>query len=95
MIKISVTKERILIEGHANYADPGHDIVCAAISTLVLTLERSIRSLTKDRPDITMYDGYTELKIGHLSEESNLLIDAFFIGVSGIADEYPEYVSII
>jgi uncharacterized protein YsxB (DUF464 family) len=34
---------------------------------------------------------YTE----HLSEQSRLLVDAFLIGITGIAESYPENVKII
>ena len=42
MIKIKVSKEgnkykNIVITGHANYAEYGKDIVCAAVSATVLT----------------------------------------------------------
>ena len=33
---------RITIEGHANYAPPGQDIVCASVSTLVQVLIKTI-----------------------------------------------------
>ena len=42
MIKVKLTKnnnyyKRIIITGHANYDDFGKDIVCAAVSSTVIT----------------------------------------------------------
>ena len=34
MIVVNVQKDRITVSGHAEYAEHGRDIVCAAISTL-------------------------------------------------------------
>lgn len=37
MIKVSINKNRIVITGHAGYADYGKDIVCASCSSIVIT----------------------------------------------------------
>lgn len=37
MIKVYVSNKRIVIEGHANYDDYGKDIVCASVSSIVIT----------------------------------------------------------
>ena len=37
MIKIEVKKKNISIVGHANYDEYGKDIVCAAVSSVVIT----------------------------------------------------------
>ena len=36
MIKVKVTKDIISIKGHANYGDYGKDIVCSAVSSVVM-----------------------------------------------------------
>ncbi len=35
MIKVKVNNDSIIIKGHANFADYGKDIVCAAVSSIV------------------------------------------------------------
>ena len=42
MIKVEVTKDNISIHGHAMYDDYGKDIVCAAVSSIVMTSVESI-----------------------------------------------------
>ncbi len=37
MIKVQVNNKEIIITGHANFADYGKDIVCAAASSIVIT----------------------------------------------------------
>lgn len=95
MITIHLTPERLEVDGHARFAAPGHDIVCAAVSALTVNLINSINALTPDRVQADVGDGHTELEIGNLSEGARLLVDSFFIGVSSVADEYPECVRII
>jgi len=79
----------LLGEGHAGYAEPGRDIVCAAISALTQTLVTSVEELTEDKIkyDIGKADDYIEH--GNLSERAQVLFDSFFIGVQMVADSYP------
>lgn len=94
MIELSVQKESISVTGHAGYAPPGQDIVCAGVTALAQTLAASLDNLTDDDPDYTIAPGVFILKIKDLSEKSRTLVDSFFIGICGIADIYPDYVRI-
>ena len=95
MITIHVTKDQITVTGHARAGPVGQDIVCAAVSALCLTLEKSITDLTEDYPDIEMESGNFILGIGNLSEKSKTLVDSFFLGICKIADAYPAHVRMI
>ena len=95
MIEVRVRKSQILVSGHANYAEPGKDIVCAGVSTLAQSLIRSIESLTSDEIECEITPGWIDLRYKDLSDASKVLIDSFFIGITMIADEYPEYVRIM
>ncbi|MCD8207143.1 MAG: ribosomal-processing cysteine protease Prp [Bacteroidales bacterium] len=96
MINISVNPGVITVTGHAGYADPGQDIVCAAVSVLWQTLIESIKALTDDLIEYD-FEGeqITRLVYRNPSDRTKVLIDSFFIGISGIADEYPDYVNIV
>lgn len=94
MIQVSRQEGGIIIKGHANYAEPGKDIVCAAISVLVQNLIQSIEELTQDTIQYVMSPGTVDIKFGNLSEQAQLLVDSFFIGVCSIAEQYPENVQI-
>ena len=95
MIKVQRHSGGITLNGHANYAPIGQDIVCAGVSTLVQALIQSIEQLTADKITYDMSPGTVDIKFGNLSEQSKLLIDSFFIGLRLIADEYPENLAII
>lgn len=95
MITITINPDRIDIRGHAG-ADPyGQDIVCAAVSALVQTLEQAIPELTNDMIDCEIGSGYFNLITKHLSSAARLLVDAFLLGVSQIAESYPGNVRIV
>lgn len=53
MIKVSIKKENerikeVVIKGHALYDTLGKDIVCAAVSSIVITTVNGILSIDKD-----------------------------------------------
>lgn len=95
MIVVTHRKDGITIKGHANYARPGKDIVCAAVSTLVQTLIQSVEELTADQIEYNMAPGAVSIKFWCLSDQSKVLVNAFFIGVKGIAAAHPENVSVV
>ena len=96
MTSITVIKEddRVLAftcNGHAGYADMSEDIVCAAISILVLNTINSIEVLTDTVP-ITELDeetGYIHCSFeDDITDEAALLIDAMILGLSQIQEQY-------
>lgn len=94
MIAVSVRKDGIAVDGHANYAEAGKDIVCAGVTALVQGLIRSVESLASDKIEYEISPGRADIEFGDLSEEGTLLIDSFFIGVCAIADEFPDHIRI-
>jgi uncharacterized protein YsxB (DUF464 family) len=95
LIEVRIRPERIEISGHAGYAEPGKDIVCAGVTALTQTLIQSIDDLTDDEIEYRISPGKVEVEYRNLSEKSKTLVDSFFIGVSMIADEFPEYVRVV
>ncbi len=95
MIEVRIRPERIEISGHAGYAEPGKDIVCAGVTALTQTLIQSIDDLTDDEIEYRISPGKVEVEYRNLSEKSKTLVDSLFIGVSMIADEFPEYVRVV
>lgn len=86
---------RITINGHAGYAESGKDIVCAGVTALTENLIDSIESLTKDEIQYEISPGRVDIHYKNLSEDGKLLVDSFFLGISGIVQDFPEYVKII
>lgn len=94
MIEVIRTNNSISIKGHANYAEPGKDIVCAGVSTLVQTLIQSVEELTTDKIQYDIQPGAVNIKFWCLSDPTRALIDAFFIGIKLIASNYPDNVKL-
>lgn len=94
MIAANVREDGITIDGHANYAEIGKDIVCAGVTALTQSLIRSMQDLTKDKIEFEISPGRVDIKYRNLSEAGKLLVDSFFIGVCLIADEFPDNVRV-
>ncbi len=94
MIEVRIRPERIEISGHAGYAEPGKDIVCAGVTALTQTLIQSIDDLTDDEIEYRISPGKVEVEYRNLSEKSKTLVDSFFVGICLIAEEFPEYVKV-
>ncbi len=94
MIEVRIRPERIEIFGHAGYAEPGKDIVCAGVTALTQTLIQSIKDLAGDEIEYRVSPGRAEIEYRNLSEAGKTLVDSFFIGICLIAEEFPEHVKV-
>lgn len=94
MIHITEHPKGLEIVGHAGYAPVGSDIVCAGITALADTLVMSLQQLTEDLIIVADGSGIIKVRYKELSEAGRLLISAFFIGATWIAEEYPEHVTV-
>lgn len=94
MIVITRGDSSITIYGHANYAPLGQDIVCAAVSALWQTLIASLDELADYHAEYEEWPLQIEFNFENLTENAQLLIDSFFIGVGGVAAAYPDYVTV-
>jgi len=75
--------------GHAGYAKNGNDIVCAAVSTLVINTANAIEKLTD--ADFVSSEGRDEIRYVFKSvpdDKAKILMDALVLGLNGIQREY-------
>ena len=88
------------MEGHAGYEDPGQDIVCAAVSALVINALNSIEHFTEDETTCVSEEesGRIEFRFKELpSHDAGLLLDSMLLGLEEIeaSEEYEPYIDII
>ena len=84
----------LTIKGHSGYSTEGTDIVCAAVSTLFLTLANSISEFTNDLVSVRSEPGDGALIWrGKISKTGRLLLDSALLGLRDVAEQYPEHVS--
>jgi hypothetical protein len=96
MIRVTVFKEDgsyrgFVSDGHAGYARHGEDIVCAAVSMLVINTVNSILEFTDDGLEIESDEdrGLIRADFSDLpSKETTLLMDSMVLGLRGVLEEY-------
>ncbi|MDF2590107.1 MAG: hypothetical protein K0S41_3948 [Anaerocolumna sp.] len=105
MIKISIYQNAegkitgFKSTGHAGFAESGQDIICAAVSALVINTVNSIEHFTSDTFNIKENEkkGEIDFKIvSNLSNESSLLLNSLLLGLQGIQEDYgQEYIKFV
>ena len=88
MIQVKVRPYGIRMDGHANRRVNGQDIVCAAVSALTCSLINALQELTGDRIRADTGSGMTVIKWQKLSDKGRTLVDAWFLGLAAINQEY-------
>ena len=87
------------VSGHAGYAEEGEDIVCAAISILVINTMNAIETFTdaifSQQADETQ--GVIEFHITKQTKETTLLLDTMVLGLQTLesSKEYQDYIDLI
>ena len=86
--------------GHADYAEHGSDIVCAAVSVLGCTCVNSLETVCGLMPDITANDdGLLAFTIPHTPDpgqahDAQVLMAALHQGIADVARQYPRHVTL-
>lgn len=95
MIKVSVKKDNIKIEGHSLYDEYGKDIVCASVSSIVIT---TINGILKIYPNALNYkedDGYLNIDILVHNEIVDKLISNMIDLLKSLEKDYKNNIKII
>ena len=77
--------------GHSGYADAGEDIVCAAISVLVINTINSLDQLTGEKFKLVTNEeeGLIDCRFEkNINEKSKLLLDSMVLGLEEIKKQY-------
>ncbi len=89
MITVLVAPDMIHVSGHANTAPQGADIVCSAVSALTLTLIRGLKEIAHMELLESVEPGNVCVQWQEMNDTGRALVDTWFLGICGIAAEYP------
>ena len=95
MIKVEVTRDIISIHAHAMYDDFGKDIVCAAVSSIVMTSVESVAAFDKEAIDVNEEKDKVEIIINSHSQITDKLILTMLNLLKELANKYPKNIKII
>ena len=77
--------------GHAGYAESGHDIVCAAVSVLVINTINAVEAFAKEPMEVVAGgDGgvIDVVVLNPVNEQTALLMDTMILGLKDIEKQY-------
>lgn len=86
--------------GHTGYDVEGHDIVCAAISTLTLTTILGLKNVQKQDVDVKRDDnkGYLKVMLKTRDDkkilETQVLFETMLLGLKEIQCAYKKYLKL-
>lgn len=93
MIKINISNNKITVTGHAEYDNYGKDIVCAAVSSTVITTVNGILSIDKDA--LKVKEGKTlVIEILKDSDIVNKLIENMISLLFELQNDYKDNIDI-
>jgi uncharacterized protein YsxB (DUF464 family) len=89
----------VTIDGHADFADRGYDIVCAAVSALSIGTVNSAEVLlgVALAPAEENEEGFLWIQTpasleNETDDKLQLLLESLSLSLKGIADQYPDHV---
>ncbi|MBD3948341.1 ribosomal-processing cysteine protease Prp [Tuanshanicoccus lijuaniae] len=90
------------LTGHAGYADNGYDIVCAAVSAQVISVENSLHKLINVPVETIVNDvegGYLKVTVHTIEDQqkqdqTQLLLEHLVFALEVIAESYSEFIKI-
>ena len=93
MIQVEKKENSILITGHALFDDYGRDIVCSAVSSIVIT---TINGILKIDKSAIKYDNKDGIKIQVLKKDKITLdlIDNMMDLLNELSEKYPKNIKI-
>lgn len=90
---------RFSVSGHAEFDEPGKDIVCAGVSAVTVGAVNAVEKLTGLVPKAEMRDGWLRAEApedggSQRESQAQLLLESMIVSLETIADAYGAYVQI-
>lgn len=93
--KYSSKEMLVSVSGHADFAESGNDIICAAFSILMNTLALSCEKVAGSVVTVEKNGGYRLFVEKVISPEKiDILMQGTITGVAILAEQYPDNVKI-
>ena len=82
------------IEGHAGYADFGEDIVCAGVTSSVMTILNGITEVAKINADVEVSDNEIVLNLAERTKTGEVLLESLKLQLEVLSEDYPDTINI-
>ena len=93
MIKVYYNNKTIKVDGHANFADYGRDIVCASVSSIIYTTINGILNINNKSIEV-IDDKSLIINIISNDDVTMKLIDNMITLLKELEKQYPKNIKI-
>lgn len=102
MIQVTLKKTNqqiieVKVTGHANSAEYGRDLVCAAVSSACVGIANALfkkQFLTEKKGTIDIQEGFVYIKVNHSDSDIQVVLETFEILLDTIEESYAKYIKI-
>ncbi len=104
MITVTIyrTKDVIngfIVEGHAEFAEEGLDIVCASVSILSYTALNATNLVAGVDPEFINYNvdeetGFMSLRTSINNDKTDVIYRNFMVGIELLLEDYSDYITL-
>jgi len=107
MIHVEIKRRRdgtvssYVVDGHAEYDEPGRDIVCASASAIAVGTYNAIESLLDLKPRYVMRKGLMRVDLEGLEplpeekrQQLSLLLESMIVMLRTIEQSYGDYIAV-
>jgi uncharacterized protein YsxB (DUF464 family) len=105
MININIVRDKsgfiwqYIVEGHAEFADPGKDIICSAVSTVAYNGINALDELVGIK-NYGIEKGYMICSVPtdipeNLKEKVRIILETIVVGFKQLQLTYEDYVSVL
>ena len=98
MIVVRITDTNLSVSGHSNdtVEEKTEESIqaCASVTALVQTLLFGLIDTEPSQVDYEITHGWFWIDTEYLAESSLFLIHVFKLGVTALADAYPQYITV-
>lgn len=84
-----------VVKGHAGYAEHGHDIVCAAVSSAAYLTVNTITDIIGAKAQVEVKDGYMLFSLTEPNGEASKLLEGLYAHIRSLAKDYPSGIKVI
>ncbi|MBR1481726.1 MAG: ribosomal-processing cysteine protease Prp [Ruminococcus sp.] len=84
------------ISGHADFAEQGSDIVCAAVSSAAYMTANTITEVQSLRADITEEDGILQVILSpQEAAAAQEILNGLLLHLNALSEQYQEYIKVV
>ncbi len=94
MIKVEIKKDNITVSGHALYDDYGKDIVCASVSSIVITTVNAIMKIDDSSILCNQKDALISIRILNHNDTVDKLIENMLDLLRELERDYKKNIKI-